>query len=150
MKKVAIILVSILAVISLGVGGFVFYKVNTPEYALLETFVDLRDSGIDGLEEHMTKEAWTQVENVRNLSENPLVMALSSAFPKQVEEMLSKVKSMDWSVKDILKGKKSAEVIIQFTDHEKIKGTISLTMIKEDHKWKIDKLKWPKFEQFAL
>ncbi len=146
MKKWMIILASVLMIICLGVGGYLLYKTGTPEYALLETFMDIKESGIDGLEPHMTKEGWEQVKTIKEITEHPIVAALSSMFPKQTEEMLSKIKSMEWSVKDILKSKDHAEVIIQFSDSKNIKGTISLTMIKVDHEWKIDKINWPKFE----
>ncbi len=146
MKKCMIIVVSVLMIICLGIGGYLLYKTVTPEYALLETFMDVKESGIDGLESHMTKEGWAQVEKIKEITEHPIVAALSSIFSEQTEEMISKIKSMEWSVKDILKSKDHAEVIIQFSDSKNLQGTISLTMIRVDREWKIDKINWPKFE----
>lgn len=150
MKRRIGILALVLLIIGLGIGGVLVYKIHTPEYVLLQTFVDLQESGVDGLEEHMTANGWSQVEKVRRIADNPVVIALSSAFSKQTEELLAKIKSMDWTIKDILKGKQSSEVVIQFTDHKKITGTIRVLMKKEENQWKIDQLDWPQFEQFSL
>lgn len=150
MKKTWILLASILVVVSLGIGGFLLYKINTPEYALLVTITDFKKDGIEGLREHMTEEAWAKVETIKDIAENPWMQKLSALFPEQTEELLLKLESMEWKVKDILKGKESSEVVLQFTDHKKINGTIRVTMIKEENKWKIDQLNWPQFEQFSL
>lgn len=146
MKKIWILLTSILIVIALGIGGFLFYTVNTPEYALLETMRDFKKDGVDGLRDHMTEDAWTKIEKIKDIAENPWMQKLAALFPEQSEELFSKIDNMEWNIKDILKGKESSEVILEFTDGEKIKGTISIVMIKEEKKWKIAQIRWPKFE----
>lgn len=146
MKKTLILLTSILMVIGVGIGGFLLYKVNTPEYALLETITVFKKDGIDGLQEHMTEDAWTKVEKIKDIAENPWMKKLSALFPEQSEELLSKLENMEWTVKDILKGKESSEIILQFTDGKNIEGTISIVMIREEKKWKIAQIRWPKFE----
>lgn len=146
MKKIWILLTSILIVIGLGIGGFLLYTVNTPEYALLETMSDFKKDGVDGLRDHMTEDAWTKVEKIKDIAENPWMQKLAALFPEQSEELFSKIDNMEWNIKDILKGKESSEVILEFTDGENIKGTISIELIREDHKWKIDQIRWPKFE----
>ena len=59
----------------------------------------------------------------------------------------TKMSEVNWSVEDILKGKKQSDVVIGFDYNDSIVGTISITMIKEDHKWKIDGFAFPEFEK---
>ena len=59
----------------------------------------------------------------------------------------------EWTVEDILKGSESAKAVLGFAisnGKDDIKGTLQLTMIKEDKEWKIDGVDTPKFERFTV
>lgn len=48
------------------------------------------------------------------------------------------------------KGSETSKAILGFNYEDMMVGAIELTMIKEDDKWKIDRLGMPKFDKLSL
>ena len=57
------------------------------------------------------------------------------------------LKECEYIVKDLLKGSSSAKAIMAFEHKDGTKGTIELTMIKENKEWKVDDMDMPKLEK---
>ena len=49
-----------------------------------------------------------------------------------------------------MKGSETSKAILGFNYEDMMVGAIELTMIKEDDKWKIDRLGMPKFDKLSL
>lgn len=149
MKKAIITIISILLALGIMGGGYIFYKTTTPEYALAKMIADAKESGITGIEEHLTEDTRQKVEQIIEWSENPLVTGILSATSESEEISLltSKISEIDWSVEDILKGKNQAEVVIGFNYNEQVIGTVNIVMLRENHKWKISGIELPSFDK---
>jgi hypothetical protein len=152
LKKLFITIVSIVVISIVVIGGFYFYKISTPEYALTQTIKDVKSSGIDGLKNHLTSNA---VENINAIegwtdkfAESNVLLALTkdslAAF------LLEKMSEMNWTVDDILRGKGRADVMVGFDYNDSIIGTLELTMIRERGEWKIDSFKISDFEKVSF
>lgn len=152
MKKSIVIVISIIIIIGLAAGGVFFYTIATPEYALAKIIKDTRSSGINGLKKHLTENAIEQVEMVENWTNNASVSEMLAAItPNSAASFLkSKISEVDWTVKDVLKGKNQTNVVIQFDYRDSIVGTIEVVMIKDKTKWKIDTLKFYHLDRFLL
>ena len=48
---------------------------------------------------------------------------------------------------DILKSKENAAVILSFNYEDKLIGTIEISMIRDEEKWKIDSIEFPEFTE---
>lgn len=55
----------------------------------------------------------------------------------------SEIKEIQWNVKEVLKDKDNAIVILGFNYENKMIGSIEFSMIHEANDWKIDDLKFP-------
>ena len=127
----------------------------SPEHALNNVIVDMREYGVDGLKKHLTDKALKTVEGFEKISGRPEVSMLTSTLlgGDAVNLLLGKLSECDWTIKDVMKGDKTSKGILAFSYDDNtvvMDGTIELTMIKEDDIWKIDKLAMPKFETFKL
>ena len=124
----------------------------SPETALNNTFADMKKSGLEGLKKHLTANALKTIQRIESISSMAEVALFSKAFlgDNAVNVLLEKLSECDWSIKDVMKGSGSSKAIVGFDYQDKMKGTIELTMIKEDKIWKIDSLAMPKFEKFTL
>ena len=56
------------------------------------------------------------------------------------------MKECDYTIKDIKKGSATAKGVVGFNYKDSKKGTINLSMIKEDKEWIIDNMDMPLFE----
>ena len=124
----------------------------SPEYALNNVLVDMRESGLDGLKKHLTANARKTVEGFEKVSGRPEVSFISSSIlgDNAVSILLDKLSDCEWTVKDVMKGDETSKAILGFNFEDNMAGTIELTMIKEDEVWKIDKLGMPKFDKFSM
>ena len=124
----------------------------SPEYALNNTFDDMRKSGIDGLKKHLTSNALKTVEGFESLSGRPEVALFTTALlgGSAVTCLLEKLSECDWTIKDVMKGSETSKAITGFNYQNKMVGTVEIMMIKEDKTWKIDSLAMPVFEKFTL
>lgn len=124
----------------------------SPEYALNNVIVDMREEGVDGLKKHLTANALKTVEGFEKISGIPEVSILTTTLlgDNAVSILLSKLSDLEWTIKDVMKGSETSKAILAFSYEDKMDGTIELTMIKEEDKWKIDKLGMPKFEKITL
>ena len=124
----------------------------SPEYALNNTFDDMRASGLDGLKKHLTENALKVVAGFESLNGKPGVSLFTTALLGGDAEslLLERLSECDWIIKDVMKGKETSKAIVGFDYHDTMVGTIEMTMIKEDGVWKIDGLGVPKFEKINL
>lgn len=152
MKRLSLVVISAVVIFALIVGGYFLYKTSTPEYALAVTIEDVRSSGMAGLKEHLTSNAIEKIEAVEEWTEKSGVSGIISALTKDsaVSFLKSKMSDVNWTVEEILKGKKRADVVIGFDYKESIIGTVEITIIKENGDWKIDGLNLPHFDTISL
>ena len=152
MKKVLIIVLFVVVIIGLVAGGFLLYKTSTPECALAKTIEDVKSSGMSGLKPHLTEDAIEKVEAIEEWTDNSGVSGILSAVTKDsaVSFIKAKMAEVDWTVEDVLKGKKRADVVIGFDYNDSIVGTIEITMIRDSGEWKIDSLNFPNFDKISL
>ena len=149
MKKAVLITTSIVALIAIIIACVGVYIVNTPEYALKKMIDDVNDSGIDGLYPYLTEDARETVDAVTSIAENDIFSFIMNITGKgnYANVLKSKIQETQWGVKDVLRGKDNATVILSFDYDDKLVGTIKLYMCKEDGSWKIDKLSFPEFDK---
>lgn len=129
-----------------------FFERWSPEYALNNTFDDMRASGLDGLKKHLTANALKIVTGFESLNGKPGVSLFTSALlgGDAVSFLLERLSECDWTTKDVMKGKETSKAVVGFDYHDTMVGTIEMTMIREDGIWKIDGLDVPKFEKINL
>ena len=152
MKKIFIVSISVVIIIAIVVGGYFLYKTSTPEYALAVTIKDVKMSGMNGLKEHLSSNAIEKVETIESWTDKSGASGILSMITQDsaVSFLKSKMPEVDWTVEDILKGKKQADVVIGFDYKGSIIGSIKVTMIKEKGEWKIDSLSLPQFDTISL
>lgn len=152
MKRFLLIVISTVVVVSLIVGGYFLYKISTPEYALAITIEDVKSSSMAGLKKHLTANAIEKIEAVEDWTDKSGISGILSAITQDsaVSFLKSKMSEVDWTVKEILKGKNRADVVIGFDYNGSIIGTIEITMIRENSDWKIDGLSLPHFDTISL
>jgi hypothetical protein len=124
----------------------------SPEYALNNTFDDMREAGLEGLKKHLTSNALKTVQSVESISNIPEIALFASALigDSAVNVLLGKLSECEWTIKDVMKGAETSKAIVGFNYEDKMVGTVELTMIKEEKIWKIDSLAMPKFDKFTL
>lgn len=152
MKKIVISITALFLLVCVAGGGFLMFRHRSVEYALTQIYKDVKESGITGLEEHLTENSREFVEKVTEWSEHPLV-AGALLFSSQYEEvsfLKSQIKEIAWTVEDLLKGKKRTDVVIGFNYQEQVVGTVDVILIYVDREWKIDSISVPVFEKFSL
>ena len=123
-----------------------FMKRISPEYVLKNAIKDIKEMGFDGLKPYLTVEGYRKAENLLSLS-GGIDMFTAMAFMFQPNAGGYTLKECDYTVKDLLKGSNSAKAIVAFEHKDGTKGTIELTMIKENKEWKIDDMDMPKLEK---
>lgn len=149
MKKAIIISASIVLLLAVIAGGIGIYIINTPEYALKAMIDDVDTSGMDGLEPHLTGNAKETLDTVSSLTENKLFNTIMGFVNQNdyVSVLKSEIQEIQWGVKDVLKSKENATVILSFNYENKLIGTIEISMTKEDAEWKIDGIEFPEFAE---
>lgn len=147
MKKAIFITISVSVLIATTIIGMGYYVTSTPEYALKETIEDVHDSGIEGLYPHLTSKARTTIDAVSSITENNILNTILGFIGQSeyVSVLKSEIRGIKWSLSDVLKCKENALVIFSFNYDDKLVGTIELSMVREDGKWKIDELEFPEF-----
>ena len=151
MKKIHIIIVIVVMVISIILGSVYFYVTSTPEYALSKTIHDINISGYDGLKTHLTSNAAEKIESIEDWVDNNEYSGILSVVYDGLTSLLkSNMEEITWSIIDVLRGKHQSNVIIGFDYNGKITGTIEIVMIKEGCTWKIDSFCYPKLNTFSF
>ena len=146
MKRVLLIISSIIVSLGIAVTCIGIYFINTPEYALMKIVEDVDESGIDGLRPHLTNDAEEMVDTLSAIAENKLVSSIIEVFGKgdYADTLKSKVQ---WNIEDVMKGHNNAAVILAFNYENRLTGTIQLSMIRDDSGWKIDGFQFPEFDK---
>ena len=148
MNKTAKILLGI--VLSLGIigtGFWVFYT-GSPEYALKQTIKDVHERGSEGLKDHVTDGLRKEIEIMETISGNPFISYIAGQVSDQeaTQMILSEIQEIEWTVDDVIRSQKQAQVIMRFSYKNSLKGTIPIKMIKDSGKWKISGIGLPKIE----
>ena len=150
MKKIAIGFVAVFLIAALGVGGFAMYKITGPEFVLMQVRKDVESRGYMGLKPHMTDDAWNLVERTIDLTESTIIAEIFASVGEmeRISFFKEKIGDVTFEVNDVLRGKEQSSVIIGFSYEDSVKGEIPITMVREDHTWKISGLGTPSFEKF--
>ena len=83
MKKIYLIITIIIVVLALLVGAFFGVRVlNSPEYALRQISVDVKESGIDGLMPHLTEDTREKIAKIKDITDNKLVSTVLKLLDK--------------------------------------------------------------------
>ena len=127
----------------------------SPEYALNNVLVDMREDGLVGLKKHLTSNALKTVEGFEKITGRPEVSLLTSTLlgGNAVSILLGKLGDCEWTIREVMKGDTTTKAIVGFSYEDSMvgmAGTVEMTMIKEDSIWKIDRLAMPKFEKLTL
>lgn len=148
MKKKSIIVIIVL-LIGIGIGIIAYSKWNSPERALVETILDVHNDGIDGLEKHLTEENIELLEGIQNISEDNIISGLLTAASTDfiAQFLKSKLSEVDWSLVEVMQGKKYSEAVIGFQYRDILSGTIGIKMEKIKGKWLISGIGNPSIEE---
>ena len=149
MKKAHYIIISMLLIL-IGVSAFLGIRIkNSPEFALMRIAQDVKESGIDGLDPHLTQDAKKVVDTISAVTENELITSVIGLLNKNdyIGIMKSELRNIQWDVEDVLKSSDRASVLLSFNYTDKLVGTINVSMVREAGAWKINNLEWPKFEK---
>ena len=115
----------------------------------------MREYGLDGLKKHLTSNALKTVEGFEKISGRPEVSLLTESLlgGNAVSLLLGKLSDCEWTIGEVMKGDETSKGIVGFSYEDSMvgmAGTVEVTMIKEDGKWKIDRLSLPKFDKLTL
>lgn len=146
MKKLFIPLI-LLTIVS--IAYCVLNYINSPEHALKETINDVKKNGVYGLYPHLTNDAQEIIEPILTFTQNEIFDHVVEFINQDdnLNTLISKVKDTQYGIKDILKGRDNAEVIISFNYNDQLIGTINLSMIKFEGEWKISGIEFPRFSK---
>lgn len=148
MKKILLIISSIIALVAIAITCIGIHVVKTPEYALMEIIEDVNASGIDGLRPHLTEDAQETFDMVSSVTESKFVSSILWLFNENdyVSVLKSEIQSIQWEVRDIMKSNDNAVVILAFNYNNRLVGTIEISMIHSKEGWKIDSFNFPEFD----
>ena len=148
MKKVILIISSIVLLLAVVIGGLSLYIVNSPEYALKNIVEDVNTSGMEGLVPHLTEKAEKTLDRVSSVTENGLVNTIMGFIDQNdyVSVLQSDIQEIQWEVDEVLKSEDNAAVILSFNYADKVIGTVEISMIRDEGEWKIDGIKFPVFK----
>ena len=149
MKKIWIILAAVLLVVAVVGGIFWFKFTSSPEYALMQIGKDIEKMGIEGLYTHLTAEGQQMFDNIGKVTDNQIVGALVGLLGLEDDIAIFKenLDNMKWEVEDIMKGENNTRVILDFEYNEEVEGSVEISMIKQEKKWKIDGFEMPQFDK---
>lgn len=149
MKKfLGVVAVLLLLAVAAG-GAWIFLTLNSPEYALAQMAQDVKRSGLDGLEPHLTQEAQETLDKLGAVSDNTLVGSILSALnaDSYLDTLKDKLSEVEWSVDDVLRNSEKARVSLGFNYEDKITGTVEVDMVRRDGEWKISGIGMPDVEK---
>ena len=126
--------------------SFNLFRRWSPEYAINETYADIKEEGSRGFKKHLTAKALKSFESLESVG------SLSTLFTgsNPTNLLISKMAEFEYDVLDVLKGSDSARCVIRFNYKDSVEGTIEIKMIKEEKEWRIDSLGTPNFDKMEL
>lgn len=126
--------------------SFNLFRRWSPEYALNETYADVKEEGIAGLKKHLTSKALKTIERLE--SAGNLSSMFMSDNPTSI--LISKMAEFEYVVIDVMKGKETSHCVVGFNFEDSVEGTIEINMVKEEKEWRIDSLDNPHFDKLDL
>ncbi len=147
--KILVISLSILLAACLAGGGFYVYsRLHSPEYALLQTSKDIKESGISGLSSHVTEDLQSIIDTASSVADSSIVTGVLGLISTQTDD-LSKIQEhlseITWTLDDVLKNKNSADVHLTFHYGDEFQGTLNISMVRQNGTWLIDGIGTPSF-----
>lgn len=136
MKKALKRILAVLLVLIIAAGVIGYIQMHTPEYALYQMVKDMQKDGYEGLQKHLTSEADEKLDSLLNNTLSQAVMSFMGQGD-QINEFIDRIQELDWEMDDMLKGKKRAEAYMSFSGPDDLNGTMKVSMVREDHDWKI-------------
>ena len=152
MKKRILAIAAAVVVLAAGAAGFSAYRVlSAPEYALASIAADMKKSGLDGLEPHLTGDARTAWELAGVIGGAPIVEPLLSALGEHyADDIRDGLSQIEWELGEVLKGRDRAELTLNFRLPDRVSGSIPLTMVRMDGEWLISEVGLPDLEEIHL
>lgn len=149
MKKIILIIGSVMMILATIVICIGFYTFSTPEYALKCIIEDVNASGMRGLDLHLTGKAKKTLDAVSSITENDFFNTIVDFIDQDnfVSVLKSGIQDVQWKIDDILRSKDKSVAILLFNYKEKLIGTIEISMIREEGEWKIDGIEFPKLRE---
>ena len=143
MSKALKIVIALLLVIVLGVGGYLFYLFNSPQYTLSRIVKEINENGFTAVEPYLTGNARQTYQKVESLIRNPLVSLALAATPvqKAVSAMSKGAGNLKAEYRDVRQGGKKATITLHLKAAS-FEGDIQLEMIQENG-WKIEDVAIP-------
>lgn len=149
MKKSTKIIAVILALVLIaGACGGVYF-LRSPEYTAMKIIRDVEESGMEGLRPYLTEDLQKKADAISSITNNKLVNLVIGLLGKEdlVNTIVSELKTVQWEVEDIMKGKNQAVATVHFQYEEKISGTMEVTMIRDKEGWKISAVEFPQIDK---
>lgn len=142
------IIVTLLTVTLIAVGVSVNALLASPERALLQIQSDLKERGLEGLENHLTGDAQSYYDTVRMVTNIPGADLLTSLATRNdsVATLLNRIQDISWTLDGIEKTHNSARAIFGFDDGRRLKGAVEISMTRKGNDWLIDKIASPRIE----
>lgn len=137
MKKIIAVIVLVLVV---GGGVFAWQTIHSPAYALKTAVEDVQEGGLEGLRSHLTQNGAEKLDLLLEIRDNQYIGSLlqMASQTEAVQNILSKLSELQWTLGDVQKGKTSSTVTAQFVCPDSFSGSLDIAMKKEDNAWKID------------
>jgi len=125
---------------------------SSPELMLLQTMLDVHNSGIDGLKSHMTEKAASKIDKIASADEDTSSSGglLQDSKDYAIRFLKEKVSDTEWNINEIKQSDQRTEVILDFNYSDAITGTLPLILVQEDNEWKINGIELPDFEKISL
>ena len=150
MKKTLIIL--IIAASIVVVAGLVTMSVialKSPEAALAEIAIDVKNEGISGLKDHMSDSLLSRLHLDSDDSESPLITMVKEYLEKVnyfgIPEMAKE--KTKWELGEIKEDGDDVRVTFNFNYDNKLTGKIKFKMSQEDGEWKISSFGIPSIKR---
>lgn len=152
MKKKTRIIVAV-AVVFVLLSLLVFLVLNSPEYALISAMADVSESGLEGLNGHLTEDAQKTLDTFIEATDDSFIVDSlldSIGLSDLVDAIKNNPTDIEFVPDEILKSYKRADIYIDFNYNDEVTGTIELKMVREDGKWKIGGFGIPKIDGMNL
>ena len=147
MKRIRILVAAIVLLILLVGAISIVTIISSPEYALAKMKSAIKEDGINGITPYLTGDAEAIVEKVISISDNSFLHSITSYLSdsKYFVRFVNELSEVEWSIVEILRSRNSAKVNVSFNYSDKLEGVIELSLVREEHEWKIEKVSLPKF-----
>lgn len=132
-------------------------KTEGPEKVLNQAVKDLKKSGIDGLNPHLTSAGKKKVNMVKTAAKGAGMFgglmpqrSTGGLSGKAISYLFKNMSKFDWTVLEVKKTKTGAKGTLGCKYKDKVDGTIVLHLINENNEWKINDIDMPAFNKMDV